>query len=78
MARSIDVEHQANAGTVALVGQSADLDAFGDLVVLKAFGEMPGDLDTARTGAALILWVSSAAVPYVAIAGNCMASTSPA
>jgi hypothetical protein len=37
----------ANAGAVAFVRQSPDLDASGDAVVLKAFGEVPEDFDIA-------------------------------
>jgi hypothetical protein len=37
----------ANAGTVAFIRKSPDLDAFGDAVVLKTFGDVPEDFDIA-------------------------------
>ena len=37
----------ANAGAVAFIRKSPDLDAFGDAVVLKSFGDVPEDFDIA-------------------------------
>jgi hypothetical protein len=39
--------NEANVGAVAFVRKSPDLEAFGDAVVLKAFGEVPEDFDIA-------------------------------
>jgi hypothetical protein len=36
---------EANVGAVAFVRQGPDLDAFGDAVVLKTFGEVPENFD---------------------------------
>jgi hypothetical protein len=39
------LNNKANAGAVAFVRKSSDLDAFEDVAVLKTFGEIPKDFD---------------------------------